>query len=80
MLVSVSDGFVVDLGAILSTAEPSKLRSRLGAVQMFAILGMWFCLASWMLYIYIYIYVMYILYMCVYIYIYGCRPLVSVSI
>ena len=50
MLVSIFDGFLVDLVVILSTAKPSELSSRLGAVLIFAILAIWFCLASWMVY------------------------------
>ena len=48
MLVSIVDGFLVDLVVILSTAKPSELSSRLGAVPFRAILAIWFCLASWM--------------------------------
>ena len=39
MLVSIFDGFLVDLVVILSTAKPSELSSRLGAVPLRAILA-----------------------------------------
>ena len=39
MLVSIVDGFLVDLVVILSTAKPSELSSRLGAVPLRAILA-----------------------------------------
>ena len=45
---SIFEGLVVDLVVISSTATPFEFSSRLGAVLIFAILGIWFCLASWM--------------------------------
>ena len=51
MLVSIFDGIFVDLVVTLSTAKPSELSSRLGAMLLFAILAIWFCLASWMVYL-----------------------------
>ena len=48
MLVTISDGFLVDSALILSPARPSELSSRCGAVPFRAILAICLFLASWM--------------------------------